>query len=119
MVGQLELNDYAAAAGTLDELIELNPNEAALYRNRGRCWQAAGSVELARRDFDKALSIDPTHPTNHIHLGVLNLSQTRDQSAVKHFTAAIELLQKQKPANLHTHQKDLSDCYRNRGIALG
>ena len=49
------------AIPVLDKAIELSPQYASAYNNRGLAYQAKGELDLAQRDFNKAAEIDPRY----------------------------------------------------------
>ena len=42
-----------------DKAIELDPNDAAAYYNRGHSYSDLGQYQRAIEDFDKAIELDP------------------------------------------------------------
>jgi tetratricopeptide (TPR) repeat protein len=51
--------EYDEAINDLNEAIRLDPTYALAYRGRGDCYNEKGQYEDARRDFEKALSLNP------------------------------------------------------------
>ena len=55
-----EMYDKAQPAYGYDKYIELNPNDADAYFNRGLAYELKGDKEKAIADFRKALEIAPS-----------------------------------------------------------
>jgi tetratricopeptide (TPR) repeat protein len=51
--------DYSGAIADLDKAIEIDPNDAVVYYNRGITKNELKDYSGAKEDFDKALAIDP------------------------------------------------------------
>jgi tetratricopeptide (TPR) repeat protein len=54
------LGDYPDAVAAFSVCIGLAPREARCYYNRGCAYEGCGQPERARRDYDRALQLDPT-----------------------------------------------------------
>lgn len=78
---------YAEAIVYYDQLIELDPNVALAYYNRGMARYMTGAVDGMRADFQRALQLD-TSNAEMLHKIALILVRTND------FISAIQLLQK-------------------------
>lgn len=65
--------------------IELSPNCGVAYHFRGLCYAELGSTEFARRDFTKALQIDPQNDWARVNIAGILASQGE-------FAEATELL---------------------------
>ncbi len=62
------------------------------------------------------LALDPASATAQMHLGVLDLSRARYESAIEHFSTAIQAFQKQESSKQDS-RPELWGCYRLRGMA--
>jgi tetratricopeptide (TPR) repeat protein len=51
--------EYDKAIKQYSESIELNPNDASAYNNRGMAWDKKGEYDKAINDYSKALELNP------------------------------------------------------------
>lgn len=56
------LQDFAQGAEYFTRVIELNPEYAEAYYNRGYCYELSGKRELAKKDYQKTLDISANYP---------------------------------------------------------
>jgi len=56
---QFKLETYDTSIETYNKLINLLPNIADLYSDRGLCYHMAGEIKLALEDFNKAVDLEP------------------------------------------------------------
>jgi tetratricopeptide (TPR) repeat protein len=54
-----ELNNLNQPFADFDQAINLNPNNAKYYRNRGKVYQLQNQLDKAITDYDKAINLDP------------------------------------------------------------
>ena len=85
--------------------IELNPNDAIAYNNRGGTYYLKGEYESAIADFSKAIELNPDYANAYNNRGVAHHLKEEYESAIVDFSKAIEL----KP--------DYAIAYNNRGRA--
>ena len=52
---------YDRAIQDYDRAIELDPNNAGAFNNRGNAYRDKEMYERAMQDYDRALQIDPNH----------------------------------------------------------
>ena len=50
-----------------DKAIELDPNDAEAYNNRGNSYSDLGQYQRAIEDYDKAIELDPDYAEARIH----------------------------------------------------
>ena len=65
-----------------DKAIELNPNDAGAYYNRGVAYYKQGKYQQALADYDKALELNPQGATIYNDRGVIYYIQGRYQKAI-------------------------------------
>jgi tetratricopeptide (TPR) repeat protein len=97
--------DYRGALADIDRAIQLNPNSATAYYNRGSL--KVGNFQDYRgglTDFDRAIQIDPNYAMAYNYRGVLKADKLNDiQGGLADYNRAIQLDPK------------AADAYNNRG----
>ena len=76
---QLELGDFAAAAGGLGELVREFPDDARLRAKFGSALSGIGQLEQACRQLERAVTLDPGTAMYRQHLATLREHQTQDK----------------------------------------
>ena len=87
--------------------IELNPNFAEAYNNRGNAYSDKDELNRAIQDFDKAIDLKPDIAEAYYNLGVAYGNKGEHDRAIQDYNEAIE----RKP--------DYAKAYYNRGVAYG
>ncbi|MEI6154122.1 MAG: tetratricopeptide repeat protein [Deltaproteobacteria bacterium] len=85
--------------------IELNPQHAGAYNNRGVAYGELGNIQQAIKDYSKAIELNPRIENTYNNRGVAYRKLGNIQQAIKDFNKAIEL----KPKYV--------EVYNNRGNA--
>ena len=67
-----EIMDYKGAIADLSQAIELNPNEADFYYQRGLILGKLSDRQSAVQDFDDAIARDPNHAWAYLQRGGLS-----------------------------------------------
>jgi tetratricopeptide (TPR) repeat protein len=95
---EMNLGDAFARKGRPDEAIvhfeqaiELQPDYAEAYYNRGNVLFAKGRIDEAIVDFEKALQIQPNDADAHTGLGNALLRKGSPREAIAHYKEAIAL----------------------------
>lgn len=87
----LRHRDFERAIADFDEAIRLNPNRAALYRDRALARRENGDLALAIADYDEAIAHDPKLAAPYHQRG-LALAATGDlDRAILSYNTAIRL----------------------------
>lgn len=86
--------------------IQLKPDDAEVFYNRGKVLFESGQFEEALENFNKAIELKPDYFEAYTNCGVLLSASGQFDKAIEHFNEAIRL----KP--------DLAVAYSNRGNAL-
>ncbi|MBN1993899.1 MAG: tetratricopeptide repeat protein, partial [Anaerolineae bacterium] len=97
--------EYMEAIKVYTKVIELKPDDADIYNNRGVAYYASGDLEKASMDFNKAIQLKPNLAEAYIGQGLVYAASDNLEQAIKEYTKAIEL----KP--------DYAGAYNNRGLA--
>ena len=96
---------YDKAIEQYDKSIELNPNYANAYNNRGTAKNSLGQHVEAIADYDEVIRLNPDHALAYTNRGVAKDSLREHKDAITDYNQAIRL----KP--------DYAEAYNNRGNA--
>ena len=69
--------------------IHIKPTKVTLYNDLGRCLAAQGKIKAAGIQFEKALAINPRHPSAHFYLANIAVIQHQFQKSIYHFSEAL------------------------------
>ena len=94
------------AVELIGKAIEVNPNYANAYSNRGAALKELKRLEEANASFDKAIAIKPDYADAYSNRGAVLQDLKRLEEALASYDRAIEI----KP--------DYADAYLNRGRVL-
>ena len=102
ILGQIDeaLKDYSRA-------IELSPNNAAAYNNRGVAYRKKGKLDLAVKDYNKAIKLNPDDANAYSNRGNVYREKGEFNRAIDDTNAAIKL------------NPNCTEAYNNRGAAYG
>ena len=91
--GQARLKDGqpSAAAEVLELAVEHEPEKASLREALGRAYFAAARLEPARREFERALDLNPSDDYAHFGLGRCLERQGKLPDAAKHYKLAVAM----------------------------
>ena len=78
------IEDYTKA-------IELNPDDAEAYHNRGAAYYDLGNLELAIKDYTKAIELDPDFARTYINRGLAYRLSGNLDKAIKDYERYLEL----------------------------
>ncbi len=98
-------NDQAGAIQHYDKALELKPDYAEAYNNRGNAHARKGDPGRAIQDYDKALELKPDYAKAYYNRGLAYARKGDPGRAIQDYDKALEL----KP--------DYANAYYNRGIA--
>jgi tetratricopeptide (TPR) repeat protein len=87
----LRHGDVRRAIVDFDEAIHLNPNRAALYRDRALAYRQAGQAERAIADYDEAIALDPRPAAPYHERGVALAARGDLDRAILSYNTAIRL----------------------------
>ena len=95
---------YTEALKDLNMAVELNPNEAMFYSNRGNIYFDLGEDDLAFRDYNNCLILDSLDENAYANRGAIYGRKGQYNSAVQDLSKALEINQ------------NFTNAYMNRGI---
>jgi serine/threonine protein kinase len=82
---------FDKAIETYTLAIELNPNDYAIYNNRGAAYHATGEYQKAINDYTKAVELNPYHFSAYNNRGAAYEDIGNIEQAVADYRKAIEL----------------------------
>ncbi len=111
--------------------LELNPENADTYNNRGNLCKAKGKYEEAEKDYNKTIKLKPRYKEAYHNLGVVKIKLSKFTNAIYYFTLAISIEKKcvatflnranpkTKPEYIENlkPENDLAVTYFRRGLA--
>jgi tetratricopeptide (TPR) repeat protein len=106
----------------LDEAIRTNPNSAPAYLRRASAWYDRDRFDLAFRDYDEAIRLDPTNSAYYDARGFAHhMNNRQEKKALADYDEALRL----NPLNHHARNNrayllatTLDDRFRNGKKAL-
>lgn len=101
-----QTQNHALAEELIARAIEINPNYAATYSNRGVALQELKRLDEAVASYDKALALKPDYAEAHSNRGNALKELGRLDEAVASYDKAVAI------------KHDYAEAYSNRGIAL-
>ena len=85
-------DDPRSALNDLNQAVELNLRTASLFIDRAAVHIALGNFDLALKDFDTALEIEPDHPSVFNNRGSFYFNKKQDyESALSDFNQAVRI----------------------------
>ena len=100
-----EKGDNRGAIEDYNKAIELKPDDADAYNNRGNAYKALKEYQKAIADYTKAIELKPDYATAYNNRGSAYDDLKDYQKAIADYTKAIEL------------NPDYADVYYNRAIS--
>ena len=101
-----QTNNHALAVELMGKAIEINPNSASAYSNRGLALQDLKRTDEALASYDKAIALKPDYAEAFNNRGIALQDLKRLDEALASYDKAVAL----KP--------DYADAFNNRGNAL-
>ncbi|NJN38434.1 MAG: serine protease [Acaryochloridaceae cyanobacterium CSU_3_4] len=87
--------DYQGAIADLDQAIELNPENAFAYNNRGNTYYALQKYPQAIAEYDKAIALNPDYAEAYFNRGLAHTLMGNKAQATQDRLKAKQLLQGQ------------------------
>jgi len=91
--------DPASALDYLDTAIELDPENAEAYRNRGLAHAQIREFDESIEDLEKAVELDPSEYLTYTTLASIHTAQEEFEEAIEAFSQAIEHYQPEKSSD--------------------
>lgn len=88
---KLEKKDFTGAIEYFNKAIELNPNFAYAYSNRGFAKLNLNDIKGAYKDLRKSIELDNTNSYAFKNLGLIYLKDGQKKNACENFKKAVEL----------------------------
>lgn len=85
---QYRLEQFGEAVAAFRTCIAIRPN-AVCYYNRGLALEALGRIEPAKRDYGRALALDPGLASAALNRGILAYREGRHHDAIEDFQRAL------------------------------
>ena len=100
-----QIGDFVTAETYWTQLLELLPNEAAIWSNRGNSRVGRNKLEDAISDYDRAIELAPNAPAPYLNRGAALEGLGQWEAAISDYNQLLELAPKDASA------------YNNRGNA--
>ena len=135
-----QTNNPQQAVELIGKAIEINPNVAATYSNRGNALKELKQLDAAVASYDKAIALNPNYVEAHTNRGIALQELNQAGAAIAcydkaialnpsyaeaHFNLGVALQElKQLDAAVDSYDKtialkpDYAEAYSNRGVAL-
>ncbi len=99
--------EYEKSIGHYTQAIQLNPNDADAYNNRGVAYSGKGDFDRAIDDFDKTIQLNSDPADAYNNRGVAYGKKGDFDREIEDYTRAIQL------------NPNYTVAYNNRGVAYG
>ena len=99
--------EYEKSIEHFTQAIQLNPNHASTYYNRGLAYYKTGETDDAIKGFSKAIDLNPNYAEAYNNRGIAYYKKGEFECAIADLDKAIDL------------NPNYSDAYNNRGFVYG
>ncbi len=106
---------YKDAVKEYDKALEIDPENAEIYRKRGIANRARGDEKDALKDFDKAIELDPSNSKSYLGRGLVHREMKNYEKAMDDVNRGIEISPNDPNGYFAKGQVDLEP----RGFQLG
>jgi len=112
---------YLEAVDAYSQALELEPANPVYYGNRAAAYSKLGENDLAIRDCEVALAVDPTYSKAYGRMGLAHAAAARHQDAVGCYRKALELDPRNQgyQQNLAIAEKKLSEEQQASSVGVG
>ena len=84
-------NEFRNAIKDYNRAIQIEPDYADAYNNRGSVYAQKGDLDSAIKDFTDAIYFKPDDATSYINRGNVYIDKGKLELAIKDYTKAIKL----------------------------
>ena len=98
--------DFLNALNIINKVIEINPNFAEAYNEKGGALNELKKLELAIESYDKAIKINPNYAEAYYNKGVVLQNSRKLESAIESYDKAIKI------------NANFFQAYNNKAFAL-
>ena len=95
---KIKKRDFKGAIEDFDRAVQLNPQYAEAYNNRGNTYFVLGNQQEAMKNYNQALKLNPELASAYYNRGYANYKGGKMEQAIKDYNRAIELNPKYLPA---------------------
>jgi tetratricopeptide (TPR) repeat protein len=92
------MNQYPQAIRDFSAAIDINPQHAEAYRERGMTQSALGQHESAMRDLDSAIRLAPQDAWSYVQRGEVYAKLANTTRAMQNYTQAIDMTRNEMQA---------------------
>ena len=114
---RVALDKYKEALADYDRAIELNPDDAVAYSNRGIAKSELGQYEAAFTDYDAAIRLNPDSAEAYYNRGNAKAVLDQREAAQQDFTTARDLVRGAGNDSLVALAEQRLQALANRGAA--
>src|SRR5712671_2282937 len=82
---------FSAASSSYDQAIQLNPNDAESFKDRGNAYAGKGQLERAIADYDQAIRLNPNFAEAFNNRGIVVHALGQRARAAADFAKARQL----------------------------
>lgn len=90
----------------MSQAIEINPNYAQAYSNRGFVHLQQGNIQQALTDLNQAIEINPNYTSAYYHRGLTHVQLGKKEAAIADFQKAADLSRQQGDMTLYQSSLD-------------
>jgi len=101
-----EIGEHKRAIAVLTQVIEMSPNDAVAYKNRGNTRSDLGNYEGAIEDYTQAIKINPNDADAYYNRGSARYSQGDKLLAIEDFQKATDLYRKEGKLAEHKNSRE-------------
>jgi tetratricopeptide (TPR) repeat protein len=87
----LSMAVIAYAMEDYNKAIQLNPNDAVAYNNRGNAYHAQGQYDRAIEDYNKAIQLNPNYAQAYAFRGAAYVGKGQYDRAISDFQKACDM----------------------------
>ncbi len=104
-------HDYRSELSIWQDTVVKQLDNPRAYNNRGQAYKSRGQHELATRDYNKAIELDPAYAKAYNNRGNAYGSKGEYDQAIRDLNKAIKL----DPKNAHAYYSNRGVVYRDKG----